>query len=546
MTWARVRMRDTEQMGAVGGGGSGPLEAFNSTWTKARETFGQGSPAGGEQLDGSSRLQQMKATVESAAPDSRWQGTASAAYAAANKEHAAVYGKLADLDKRMASEVTNAAAVVSAGRQNLDTVKSWVHSMASSLGATTAQDRDRKLVPIVNQGISQVSDIITKSTGEMTDIAGRLRGIKAEYAELVGQKFGPGNDGSDDKDGAEPLNVKEEGEGDDGPVKTDMSSGDVEAIDRTNREMLQDMLDEYQKLPDGPVKTDRLADIAAIQKALEVPGSHLIYLEKPGDPSEMVPAATSVGDPFTADHVSVTVPGVSGETRGTIEGMTREAAELRDEATNIVAEAKMDGSHSVATVAWVGYQPPPNLGDSSVLSDDLAQAGAPKLTSFLGDLDAASKNPGQTTALFGHSYGSLTSGIAMHEGASQYLDNAVLYGSPGFQADTPAELGMNDNNFFVMSAPDDLINPIGALAPFHGWGSDPNDIINDDGHLRFRFQHLETSAGLTPIDGYESKIGASGHSEYGRDAGDRMTGYNLATILLNRPDLAVKETPLTW
>lgn len=531
-------MRDTQRMGAAGS----PLDAFNTTWAKARETFGQGSPVDGQQLDGSSRLQQIKATVESAAPDSRWQGTASETYAAANKEHAAVYGKLAGLDKRMAAEVTNAAAVVTAGRQNLDTVKSWVHSMASSLGATTAQDRDRKLVPIVNQGISQVSDIITKSTGEMTDIGGRLRGMKAEYDELLGQKFGPGKDGPNDKDTTAPLNVKGEGEG--GPDKTDMSSGDIEAIDRSNREMLQDMLDEYQKLPDGQVKTDRLADIAAIQKALQVPGSHLVYLEKPSDPSQMVPAATSVGDPFKADHVSVTVPGVSGETRGTIEGMTREAAELRNEAVNIAD--RVGESTNIATIAWVGYQPPPNLGDSSMLSDDLAQAGAPKLTSFLGDLDAASKNPGQTTALFGHSYGSLTSGIAMHEGASQYLDNAVLYGSPGFQADTPAELGMNDNNFFVMSAPDDLINPIGALAPYHGWGSDPNDIINDEGHLRFRFQHLETSAGVTPIEGYESKTGASGHSEYGRNAGERMTGYNLATILLNRPDLAVKETPLTW
>jgi len=25
-----------------------------------------------------------------------------------------------------------------------------------------------------------------------------------------------------------------------------------------------------------------------------------------------------------------------------------------------------------------------------------------------------------------------------------------------------------------------------------------------------------------------------------------MTGYNLATILLDRPDLAVKETPFGW
>jgi len=92
-----------------------------------------------------------------------------------------------------------------------------------------------------------------------------------------------------------------------------------------------------------------------------------------------------------------------------------------------------------------------------------------------------------------------------------------------------------------------LINQIGALAPLHGWGSDPNEILrNSDGSLRFRFQHLETSAGLTPIEGYEAKTGASGHSDYPRDAGERMTGYNLATILLNRPDLAVKETPYGW
>ncbi|BBZ09195.1 hypothetical protein MDOR_33640 [Mycolicibacterium doricum] len=181
-----------------------------------------------------------------------------------------------------------------------------------------------------------------------------------------------------------------------------------------------------------------------------------------------------------------------------------------------------------------------------MLNDDLAQAGAPKLTSFLQDLDAAAHNPGHTTALFGYSYGSLTSGIALQDGASQFVDNAVMYGSPGFQADTPADLGMNDNNFFVMSASDDPINYIGGLAPLHDWGSNPNDVINDDGNLRFRFQHLEVDAGVTPIDGYESKIGASGHAEYGRDAGERMSGYNLAAILLDRPDLTVRETPLSW
>lgn len=192
---------------------------------------------------------------------------------------------------------------------------------------------------------------------------------------------------------------------------------------------------------------------------------------------------------------------------------------------------------------------PPNLGSTDVLSDDLAQAGdrnSRQLTSFLHNLDAAAHKSDQTVALFGHSYGSLTSGIALKDGASQVVDNAVMYGSPGFKADTPADLGMNDNNFFVMSASDDPINYIADLAPLHAWGSSPNDVINDNGNLPFRFQHLEADAGLAAIEGYEPKIGASGHSEYGHDAGDRMTGYNLAAILLDRPDLTVKETPLSW
>lgn len=348
---------------------------------------------------------------------------------------------------------------------------------------------------------------------------------------------------------AAPPNVtfkESPGPDEDGVKKaTDMSSGDIHAIDAANRQMLQDMLDEYNDLPEGQVKQDRLADIASIQKALEVPDSHVLWLERPDDPSQMIPAATVVGDPFTADHVSVAVPGVGGDTRGTIDSMTSEAADLRREAILVAQQA--ESSQNIATIAWAGYQPPLNMGQTSMLNDDLAQAGAPKLTSFLADLDAASHNPGQTTALFGHSYGSLTSGIALREGASAYVDNAVLYGSPGFQADTPMEMGMTDKNFFVMSAFEDPINYIGSTAPLHGWGSDPNEIINpDDGPPRFRFQHLDTSAGETPIAGDGTKIAARDHADYPRDALQRMSGYNLATILIDHPELAVMETPATW
>ncbi len=46
---------------------------------------------------------------------------------------------------------------------------------------------------------------------------------------------------------------------------------------------------------------EQCADIAAIDEALRTHGSYLIYLEKPGDPSQMIPAATSVGEATAAD-----------------------------------------------------------------------------------------------------------------------------------------------------------------------------------------------------------------------------------------------------
>ncbi|EUA68363.1 hypothetical protein I553_10528 [Mycobacterium xenopi 4042] len=68
-------------------------------------------------------------------------------------------------------------------------------------------------------------------------------------------------------------------------------------------------------------------------------------------------------------------------------------------------------------------------------------------------------------------------------------------------------------------------------------GSEPDHLWR---HRPLPLPHLETQAGATPLDGYKSA--AHGHSDYGRDALRRMTGYNLATILLGKPDLAVRET----
>lgn len=184
----------------------GALDGFYSTWNKAKATFGEGTPTDGSHYDGSSsQLLKMKGMVESAQPDHRWQGTGSEAYAAANKEHAAVYQKLAELDKKMAAEVTNAANIVTSGRNQLDATKSWVDSMVASLPPTSAQDRENKLIPIANQGISQVNTTVQNANRDMLAIGLRVSGIKNEYDELTNQKFAeekkPGAEGLTDKDG---------------------------------------------------------------------------------------------------------------------------------------------------------------------------------------------------------------------------------------------------------------------------------------------------------------------------------------------------------
>lgn len=66
---------------------AGVLDAFISTWTKARDTFGDGVPQTGEQFDASASMRKMQASVESAAPGSRWTGAAASAYQTANADH---------------------------------------------------------------------------------------------------------------------------------------------------------------------------------------------------------------------------------------------------------------------------------------------------------------------------------------------------------------------------------------------------------------------------------------------------------------------------
>lgn len=164
------------------------VEAFLATWSRARRTYGQATPAAGTAFDQSASLRGLRGDVVRAEPGTHWQGGAAAAYSAANADHAQVLGKLAELDARLAAEIDRSAQVVTAGRAELDNVRDWVLSAASSV--PPGQTGDLMKMPIVSKGVARLSEVMLKSNAELNAIGASIQQIGAEYGALGVQKFG--------------------------------------------------------------------------------------------------------------------------------------------------------------------------------------------------------------------------------------------------------------------------------------------------------------------------------------------------------------------
>ena len=171
------------------------LNGFLSTWSNARQTFGEGTPQSGAPYDASGTFNQLQSMVQTAAPGSKWTGGAAKAYGAANSEHGRVIGQLAGLDQRLSAHVDRSAEVVAAGRRDLDAVRKWVVDAAASAPHNEAGERVR--MAIVQKGLSQVQEIIRRSNGDLNAIGGKIRGLGDEYQALGNQKFGGPKEGPD-------------------------------------------------------------------------------------------------------------------------------------------------------------------------------------------------------------------------------------------------------------------------------------------------------------------------------------------------------------
>jgi pimeloyl-ACP methyl ester carboxylesterase len=324
------------------------------------------------------------------------------------------------------------------------------------------------------------------------------------------------------------------------------TQGDIERMQRRLGEMLATDHDWNQGALDDLTASlaaakNRLTELDAVTEGLsKAPETYLAQLDIPHDYSDPVHAAIAVGNPDTATNVSVTVPGVGSSTKDTLPGMVTEARNLRDTAQDELRLLGRPGS--VATVAWMGYDPPANPERTTsprdlwrVMNDYRAQAGASSLSAYLKQLDA--NNPNAHVSLLGHSYGSLTASLALqqlHQQGVHAVDDAVFYGSPGLEITSPGQLGLDSAHAFVMQySGDPITEKVAPLAPLHGWGLNP---------YAGMMPELSSQAGISP-DGVP-RSGVHGHAEYPRaDLGPggqpvlKMSGYNLAVIAAGIADM---------
>ena len=274
----------------------------------------------------------------------------------------------------------------------------------------------------------------------------------------------------------------------------------------------------------------------------------LILLDTTSNPRHVF-GAIGIGDVDNATHLGVTTGGV-GTNASSLSGMADEATNLRHTTHDILAWAHDPNPDSVATVAWVGYEPPSGMDDVRVTNDSLARAAAPHLTSFFNGLGATTENPNQQITAFGHSYGSLVTSLALQGGTP--VKDVVFYGSPGLELGHASDLHLaQGGHAYYEQTPDDPIRGVQhplSLIPYVGPTLDwlatggfptlmPFDATPDE---MPDITQLSTSPGADPMN--VDRLGSSGHSEYPRDDGTarqqlRMSGYNLAAVLSGVPGM---------
>ena len=167
-----------------------------------------------------------------------------------------------------------------------------------------------------------------------------------------------------------------------------------------------------------------------------------------------------------------------------------------------------------------------------MLSEGMAQTGGDKLASFLDGIDASRTDDPHLTAV-GHSYGSLTTGLALQEGTG--VDDAVFMGSPGIGTDNLGDLQISGDAYTIASG-GDAVAALGRfdgdpreIAGVHDLSTRAADIVMPDG----------TAVALMSTDRFEGPLldRVGSHSDYYKV--DTTSQFDQAAVIAGIADMAV-------
>lgn len=250
---------------------------------------------------------------------------------------------------------------------------------------------------------------------------------------------------------------------------------EIERLRENGQEVSSDLLDKQENLQ------NRLADLNAISEQLGGNAGATLLVLEPGELGENVRAAIAIGDVDNAKHVATFVPGMGSNFRDNGKLNVEFAKNLKWAADTYGAPT--DGS--VATIAWIGYEAPPDIvktWDPSVTSTEQAEVGAEKLNGFLTGIHSWRSERGMDVhqSAITHSYGSTTGGFAMRDIGEGVVDELVYTGSPGAGVHSVGTLGVDADHTWVSATPH--LDPVRGIGPDSTFGRNPEH-LEGIGHL---------------------------------------------------------------
>lgn len=356
--------------------------------------------------------------------------------------------------------------------------------------------------------------------------------------------------------------------------------------DTANRDNLQLLIGKLEGR-EGERAETQLAGLREIDRQLQAGRQPPMYLLGIGDEGNGR-AIVSYGNPDTARNVSAYVPGLN--TSLDADFAKNDLKRARDTA---IGANEMDPSSSTASIVWLGYDAPQTstgdpVGNFDVMAESNARAGASAYNKFMAGISATNQHGDPHVTAIGHSYGSLTVGLAAQErGGIPGADDVVLVGSPGTGARSADELGVGKQHVFVGAADNDPVTklpnsreasglgtgvaggastgfvlgmsagPVGAIVGGAAGGiaggvagyaaqdaqSEESDVWfgTDPAHRDFGANRFAVSDGPRLLERGHSPTEA--HSNYFDPAKDQMSADNIARIVAGKSGEIERERP---